>query len=80
VLGKLLRGWLPDLRPWPRPAPPPEGRFAPLPLLHDGQDTYAFPKAGRSRTTAAVLYLIHSLEESSYGFATTPELVVVDAA
>jgi peptidoglycan/xylan/chitin deacetylase (PgdA/CDA1 family) len=48
-------------------------------LLHDGQDTDAFPKADRSRTIAAVPHIIRALKESGYGFATVPELMVLDA-
>lgn len=48
-------------------------------LLHDGQDTEAFPKADRSRTTAAVPHIIESLKEDGYRFATVPELMALDA-
>ena len=49
-------------------------------LLHDGQDTDAFPKADRSHTVAAVSYIISSLKASGYGFLTLPELMDLDAA
>ncbi len=49
-------------------------------LLHDGQDTDAFPEADRSRTIAAVPHIIRALKESGYSFATVPELMVLDAA
>jgi peptidoglycan-N-acetylglucosamine deacetylase len=48
-------------------------------LLHDGQDTDAFPKADRSHTTAAVPHIIRSLKASGYGFLTLPELMDLDA-
>jgi chitin deacetylase len=49
-------------------------------LLHDGQDTDAFPKANRSHTVAAVSDIISSLKASGYGFLTLPELMDLDAA
>jgi peptidoglycan-N-acetylglucosamine deacetylase len=49
-------------------------------LLHDGQDTDAFPTADRSRTIAAVPQIIRALKDASYGFATVPELMTLDAA
>ena len=49
-------------------------------LLHDGQDTDAFPKADRSRTIAAVPQIIRTLKDAGYGFATVPELMALDAA
>ena len=49
-------------------------------LLHDGQDTDAFPEADRSRTIAAAPHIIRALRESGYSFATVPELMVLDAA
>ena len=49
-------------------------------LLHDGQDTDAFPEADRSRTVAAVPQIIRTLKDSGYSFATVPELMVLDAA
>ena len=49
-------------------------------LLHDGQDTDAFPKADRSRTVAAVPRIIESLKGDGYRFATVPELMALDAA
>jgi len=48
-------------------------------LLHDGQDTDAFPKADRSHTIAAVPHIIRSLKASGYGFLTLPELMDLDA-
>jgi peptidoglycan/xylan/chitin deacetylase (PgdA/CDA1 family) len=47
-------------------------------LLHDGQDTDAFPKADRSHTIAAVPDIIRSLRESGYRFLTLPELMALD--
>ena len=47
-------------------------------LLHDGQDTDAFPEADRSHTIAAVPYLIRSLRASGYRFLTLPELMALD--
>ena len=51
-----------------------------LTLLHDGQDTDAYPKADRSRTIAAVPRIIGKLKESGYRFVTVPEMVALDAA
>ena len=48
-------------------------------LLHDGQDTDAFPKADRSHTVAAVSEIISSLKANGYGFLTLPELMELDA-
>jgi peptidoglycan/xylan/chitin deacetylase (PgdA/CDA1 family) len=48
-------------------------------LLHDGQDTDAFPKADRSHTVAAVSDIISGLKASGYGFLTLPELMDLDA-
>jgi peptidoglycan/xylan/chitin deacetylase (PgdA/CDA1 family) len=48
-------------------------------LLHDGQDTDAFPEADRSHTVAAVSDIISSLKASGYGFLTLPELMDLDA-
>jgi peptidoglycan-N-acetylglucosamine deacetylase len=48
-------------------------------LLHDGQDTDAFPKANRSHTVTAVSDIISSLKASGYGFLTLPELMDLDA-
>ena len=47
-------------------------------LLHDGQDTEAFPKADRSRTIAAVPRIIESLKGDGYRFVTVPELMALD--
>jgi peptidoglycan/xylan/chitin deacetylase (PgdA/CDA1 family) len=49
-------------------------------LLHDGQDTDAFPTADRSHTVAAVSDIISSLKASGYGFLTLSELMDLDAA
>ncbi len=48
-------------------------------LLHDGQNTDAFPEADRSRTIAAVPRIIDSLREEDYCFVTVPELRSLDA-
>jgi chitin deacetylase len=48
-------------------------------LLHDGQDTDAFPKADRSHTIAAVSQIVRSLKASGYRFLTLPELMNLDA-
>ena len=48
-------------------------------LLHDGQDTDAFPKADRSHTIAAVPQIIGSLKANGYRFLTLPELMELDA-
>lgn len=48
-------------------------------LLHDGQDTDAFPTADRSRTVAAVPRIIRTLKGAGYSFATVPELMTLDA-
>jgi peptidoglycan-N-acetylglucosamine deacetylase len=48
-------------------------------LLHDGQDTDAFPTADRSRTIAAVPRIIQTLKDEGYRFATVPELMTLDA-
>ena len=47
-------------------------------LLHDGQDTDAYPEADRSRTIAAVPHIVRSLKESGYRFLTLPELMALD--
>lgn len=47
-------------------------------LLHDGQDTEAYPKADRSRTIAAVPHIIETLKEDGYRFVTVPELMALD--
>jgi peptidoglycan/xylan/chitin deacetylase (PgdA/CDA1 family) len=47
-------------------------------LLHDGQDTDAYPKADRSRTIAAVPHIIESLRQDGYRFVTVPELMALD--
>jgi peptidoglycan/xylan/chitin deacetylase (PgdA/CDA1 family) len=49
-------------------------------LLHDGQDTDAFPIADRSRTVAAAPQIIQFLKDAGYSFATIPELMALDAA
>jgi peptidoglycan-N-acetylglucosamine deacetylase len=48
-------------------------------LLHDGQDTDAFPIADRSRTVAAAPQIIQTLKDAGYSFATIPELIALDA-
>lgn len=48
-------------------------------LLHDGQDTRAYPEADRSRTVAAVRDIVRGLKEDGYRFATVPELMELDA-
>ena len=47
-------------------------------LLHDGQDTEAFPKADRSHTVAAVPHIIRTLKAGGYDFLTLPELIDLD--
>ena len=47
-------------------------------LLHDGQDTEAYPRADRSRTIAAVPQIIESLRRDGYRFVTVPELMALD--
>jgi peptidoglycan-N-acetylglucosamine deacetylase len=47
-------------------------------LLHDGQDTDAYPKADRSRTIAAVPHIIATLKGEGYRFVTVPELMTLD--
>ena len=49
-------------------------------LLHDGQDTQAFPMADRSHTIAAVSDIVSSLKANGYGFRTVPELMDLDVA
>ncbi|MBA2346196.1 MAG: polysaccharide deacetylase family protein [Rubrobacter sp.] len=49
-------------------------------LLHDGQDTDAYPKADRSHTIAAVPHIIRQLKEDGYCFLTLPEMMDLDAA
>ncbi|MDQ3863620.1 MAG: polysaccharide deacetylase family protein [Actinomycetota bacterium] len=49
-------------------------------LLHDGQDTDAYPKADRSHTISAVSDIIGSLKANGYGFLTVPELMSLDVA
>ena len=48
-------------------------------LLHDGQDTDAFPKVDRSHTVAAVPHIIRSLKAHGYGFLTLSELMDLEA-
>jgi peptidoglycan-N-acetylglucosamine deacetylase len=47
-------------------------------LLHDGQDTEAYPKADRSHTIAAVPRIVETLKEDGYRFVTVPELMALD--
>jgi len=49
-------------------------------LLHDGQDTDAYPKADRSHTIVAVPHIIQRLKQDGYRFLTLPELMDLDAA
>ncbi len=49
-------------------------------LLHDGQDTDAYPKADRSHTISAVPHIIQQLKQDGYRFLTLPELMDLDAA
>jgi peptidoglycan/xylan/chitin deacetylase (PgdA/CDA1 family) len=86
-LGLLCIGWSVMAWDWNRP---PQETIARrilrgagpggITLLHDGQDTDAYPEADRSRTIAAVPRIIHALKEKGYGFATVPELRALDAA
>lgn len=48
-------------------------------LLHDGQDTDAYPKADRSHTISAVPHIVRRLKEAGYRFLTLPELMDLDA-
>jgi hypothetical protein len=57
------------------PRRPPRGRNP----FHDGQDTDAFPKAGRSHTLAAVSHIIHDLKAAGYRFLILPELMDLGA-
>jgi peptidoglycan/xylan/chitin deacetylase (PgdA/CDA1 family) len=81
-LGLRCVGWSVMAWDWDRPPPDviqtrilrgvlPGG----VTLLHDGQDTDAFPKADRSHTVAAVPHIIRSLKANGYGFLTLPELI-----
>ena len=47
-------------------------------LLHDGQDTEAYPKADRSHTIAAVPRIVETLREDGSRFVTVPELMAID--
>jgi peptidoglycan-N-acetylglucosamine deacetylase len=47
-------------------------------LLHDGQDTDAYPRADRSHTIAAVPRIVETLKQDGYRFATVPELMALD--
>lgn len=86
-LGLACVGW--SVMAWDWNRPPPEtierrilrgiGPGA-VSLLHDGQDTTAYPLADRSRTVAAVPRIIHRLKEAGYSFATVPELMALDAS
>ena len=85
-LGFRCVGWSVMAWDWNRPPPQViENRIlrGVLPggvtLLHDGQDTDAFPKADRSHTIAAVPGIIRTLKESGYRFLTLPELMDLDA-
>jgi peptidoglycan/xylan/chitin deacetylase (PgdA/CDA1 family) len=84
-LGLRCVGWSVMAWDWDRP---PSGviqhrilrgvRPGGVTLLHDGQDTDAFPKADRSHTIAAVPHIIHGLKEGGFGFVTLPELIALD--
>jgi peptidoglycan-N-acetylglucosamine deacetylase len=86
-LGLRCVGWSVMAWDWNRP-PPDTIRHRILrgagpggvTLLHDGQDTDAFPKADRSRTIAAVPRIIDRLKNDGYHFATIPQLMSLDAA
>ena len=86
-LGMRCVGWSVMAWDWDRPPPDvihtrilrgalPGG----VTLLHDGQDTDAFPKADRSHTVAAVPHIIRSLKANGYGFLTLPELIDLEAS
>jgi peptidoglycan/xylan/chitin deacetylase (PgdA/CDA1 family) len=86
-LGFHCVGWSVMAWDWNRPAPDvirhrilrgvrPGG----ITLLHDGQDTAAFPVADRSHTIAAVPEIVRSLKEGGYRFLTLPELRALDGA
>ena len=84
-LGFRCVGW--SVMAWDWNRPPPEViearilrgvRPGGVTLLHDGQDTDAFPKADRSHTIAAVPRIIRTLKESGYRFLTVPELMDLD--
>lgn len=86
-LGMQCIGWSVMAWDWNRP---PAGKIqhrilrgagpGGITLLHDGQDTDAFPEADRSRTIAAVPRIIQALKEEGYSFATVTELMALDAA
>ncbi len=86
-LGLRCVGW--SVMAWDWDRPPAETierrtlrgmRPGGISLLHDGQDTSAYPLADRSRTVAAVPRIIRCLKEAGYSFATVPELMALDAA
>jgi peptidoglycan/xylan/chitin deacetylase (PgdA/CDA1 family) len=86
-LGLRCVGWSVMAWDWNRPPPDTIRRRilrgagpGGITLLHDGQDTDAFPEADRSRTIAAVPQIIRTLKNSGYSFATVPELMSLDAA
>jgi peptidoglycan-N-acetylglucosamine deacetylase len=86
-LGFRCVGWSVMAWDWDRPPADVIGRRilrgaypGGVTLLHDGQDTDAFPKADRSHTVAAVPRIIRSLKASGYGFLTLPELMALDAS
>ena len=85
-LGLRCVGW--SVMAWDWNKPPPQtierrilrgARSGGLTLLHDGQDTDAYPRADRSRTIAAVLRIVGKLKESGYRFVTVPEMMSLDA-
>ncbi len=86
-LGLRCVGW--SVMAWDWNRPPPEtirhrilrgAGPGGVTLLHDGQDTDAFPKADRSRTIAAVPRIIDRLKDDGYRFATVPQLMSLDTA
>ena len=84
-LGMRCVGW--SVMAWDWNKPPPEtiqrrilrgAGPGGVTLLHDGQDTDAYPKSDRSRTIAAVPRIIESLGQDGYRFVTVPELMSLD--
>lgn len=84
-LGMRSVGW--SVMAWDWNRPPPEtirhrilrgASPGGVTLLHDGQDTEAFPTADRSHTISAVPRIIERLRNDGYGFATIPELMALD--
>jgi len=84
-LGMHCVGW--SVMAWDWNKPPPEtierrilhgAGPGGVTLLHDGQDTDAYPEADRSRTIDAVPRIIDSLKQNGYRFVTVPELMALD--